>query len=253
MTRARGFRETWIAGVDGCRAGWIAALKNAESTTWHFRFAATLTEIVNCERQPAVIAIDMPTGFAVCAERGGRACERAARLRLPGKTSSVFPTPCRRALKERVYRTANEANCNSGPDRVGLTQQAFHLFGKMRELDSLMRSDQSIAVRVFEAHPELAFMRMNGGAPVLSRKRRPKGQEERRVLLKHNGFANAKELWEVCRAKAGLRRNQARLDDALDAAAVCLTAQRIHGRTAICLPTDSPPCDSYGLPMAIWY
>jgi predicted RNase H-like nuclease len=242
----------WVAGIDGCRAGWIAAIRNLDTQVWHFRFARTLAEIVDADEQPGVIAIDMPTGFAECAERGGRACERAARALLVGKTSSVFPTPCRAALDAATHPEAGALNRGSGPAGVGLTRQAFHLFPKMRELDALLRARPSLCRRVFEAHPELAFLRMNGGHPVLPPKRTRPGQVQRRRLLARHGFASAEARWLAYRREAGLRTSDAALDDALDAAAVCRTALLICQREACHLP-EHIEHDRHGLPMAIWY
>ncbi len=242
----------WIAGVDGCRAGWIAVFRSIESGVWRFRFAPTLTGIVDAEERPRIVAIDMPTGFADCAERSGRPCERAARKLLPGKTSSVFATPCRAALEAKTYAAASTLNCDSGPHGVRLTKQCYNLFPKMQELDALLRSRPTLHRHIFEAHPELAFTRMNGGRPVLAPKRTAEGQTARQRLLARHGFASAARVWAAYRQDTGLRRSDAGLDDALDAAAVCRTALLIHGDAAAHLPGRIER-DRYGLPMAIWY
>jgi predicted RNase H-like nuclease len=242
----------WIAGVDGCRAGWIAAFSNIGTGEWLFRFAPSLEGIVGAEAQLCTVAIDMPTGFAECAERGGRACERSARVLLRRKASSVFPTPCRNALAQESHPDACAANRASGPDRRGVPIQTYGLFSKMRELDQLLRSNRALRSVIFEAHPELAFMQMKG-EPLGSRKRQPQGQSERQHLLKAQGFGDVGTRWADCRSQAGLKRDQAGFDDALDAAALCVTAHRIFCRTAICLPANPAPCDREGLPMAIWY
>ncbi|MCW5748600.1 MAG: DUF429 domain-containing protein [Alphaproteobacteria bacterium] len=243
---------TWVAGVDGCRAGWIAALRDVESGAWHFRFAPALVDILDAEERPRLVAVDMPTGFAERAERGGRACERAARRLLVGKTSSVFPTPCRAALAQDTHAAASAENRRNSDDGVGLTRQAFHLFAKMRELDGLLRARTTLRRRIFEAHPELAFLRMNGGRPVLSRKRKADGQAERQGLLARHGFGAATTRWDTYRGQSGLLRRQVALDDALDATAVCRTALLIHGGEAARLPATVER-DRQGLPMAIWY
>lgn len=243
---------TWIAGVDGCRAGWIAVLWNIESGEWRFRFSPALAGIVDAAEQPHVVAVDMPTGFADRAERGGRPCERAARKLLPGKTSSVFATPCRAALAADTYAEASALNHASGPHGVRLTKQCYNLFPKMRELDALLQARPALRRRIFEAHPELAFMRMNGGRPVLVPKRKPEGQAVRQRLLARHGFASTGRVWATYRHDAGLRRSDAGPDDGLDAAAVCRTALLIHRTEAAHLP-DSIARDCHGLPMAIWY
>ena len=83
----------------------------------------------------------------------------------------------------------------------------------MREVDELLRSRPRLKRIVYEAHPELAFARMNGGKPVLAKKRKPDGYAERRRLLAEHGFA-----CPVDRLPGAAR------DDILDAIAVCRTA-----------------------------
>src|SRR5262245_28686357 len=159
----------------------------------------------------------MPIGF-VDLPRPPRACEAEARKLLPGKASSVFPTPCRPALACTTHAQANAVSRRLG---VGLNQQTFHLFPKMREVDALLRMQPKLKRIVREAHPELAFARMNDGKPVLSKKRKPEGYAERRRLLAEHGFACPVDRL------AGAAR-----DDILDAIAVCRTALLIAERKA---------------------
>ena len=81
----------------------------------------------------------MPIGF-VDVPRPPRLCEVEARKLMPGKASSVFPTPCRPAL---ACTTHAEANALSKTLGVGINQQTFHLFPKMREVDELLCSRPS--------------------------------------------------------------------------------------------------------------
>src|SRR5262245_14964647 len=169
-----------IGGADGCRAGWVVCRRDANGTL-DIRVVKTLAEA--CEGL-SILAVDMPIGF-VDHPRPPRQCEAEARRHLPGKASSVFPTPCRSAL---ACTTHAEANAVSKALGVGLNQQTFHLFPKMREVDELLRHKPALQAIVYEAHPELAFARMNGGKPVLSKKRQPDGYAERRRLLARHGF-----------------------------------------------------------------
>ncbi|MBL8673934.1 MAG: DUF429 domain-containing protein [Rhodospirillales bacterium] len=242
----------WVAGVDGCRAGWIAVFRDLDRGGWSFRFAAALEAILHAPECPAIVAVDMPMGFADVAERGGRHGEREARALLAGKSSSVFATPCRAALACDDYRDALAGNRASGPHGVGLSKQAFNLFPKMREVDALVRGSKDARARLREAHPELAFARMNNGAPVLAGKRTAEGARRRATLLARQGYSGATARWEAFRRDAGLRRADAALDDALDAAAVCRTAELIHAGDATRLPADIRR-DSHGIEMAIWY
>jgi hypothetical protein len=83
----------------------------------------------------------------------------------------------------------------------------------MREVDDLLRAQPRLKRIVYEAHPELAFARMNGGKPVLAKKRKPDGYAERCRLLAEHGFACSVD-----------RLSGAARDDILDAIAVCRTA-----------------------------
>jgi predicted RNase H-like nuclease len=185
----------------------------------------------------SILAVDMPIGF-VDVPRPPRACEAEARKLLPGKASSVFPTPCRAAL---ACLTHAEANATSRKLGIGINQQTFHLFPKMREVDALLRGSAKLRRVVFEAHPELAFARMNGGKPVLSKKRQPDGYSERLKLLARHGFRTKVE-----------RLLGAARDDILDAIAVCRTATLIAGGKATRLG-PARQRDSCGLPMNIWF
>jgi predicted RNase H-like nuclease len=222
-----------VGGADGCRTGWVICRRDDRGAL-DVRVVRTLAEA--CEGL-SILAVDMPIGF-VDVPRPPRACEAEARRLLPGKTSSVFPTPCRPALACTTHAEANAASRRLG---IGINQQTFHLFPKMREVDGLLRSRPKLKRIVYEAHPELAFARMNGGRPVLSKKRQPEGYAERcRLLAEHDFPSPADRLPGAAR------------DDILDAIAVCRTALLIAQGTA----TRLGPArirDSCGLPMNIWY
>ncbi|TAJ90601.1 MAG: DUF429 domain-containing protein [Reyranella sp.] len=222
-----------VAGADGCRTGWVICRRDGNGTL-DITVVKTLAEA--CEGL-SILAVDMPIGL-VDTPRPGRACEREARALLPGKSSSVFPTPCRPAL---ACTTHAEAHALSKTLGVGLTRQTFHLFPKMREVDALMRGDEAVRSIVHEAHPELAFARMNDGKPVLSKKRRPEGFVERLALLARHGFP-----WAP-RTLSGAAR-----DDVLDAMAVCRTALLIAQGAATRLGPEVER-DRHGLPMNIWF
>ncbi len=222
-----------VAGADGCRTGWVVCRRDADGTL-DIAVVKTLAEA--CEGL-SILAVDMPIGF-VDAPRPPRACEVEARRLLPGKASSVFPTPCRPALACTAHAEANALSKALG---VGINRQTFHLFPKMREVDALMRGNRALQRIVHEAHPELAFARMNDGRPVLSKKRQPEGRAERRRLLAEHGFRPTLE-----------RLSGAAPDDILDAIAVCRTATLIAAGTATRLgPADER--DRHGLPMNIWF
>jgi predicted RNase H-like nuclease len=222
-----------VAGADGCRTGWVVCRRDTDGSL-EIRVVKTLADA--CDGL-SILAVDMPIGLAD-APRPGRACESEARKLLPGKASSVFPTPCRPALACTTYAEANVVSKKLG---AGLTQQTFHLFPKLLEIDDLMRSQPDLHRIVREAHPELAFARMNEGKPVLSKKRKLEGYEERHRLLAQNGFKT-----DIERLPGAAR------DDILDAIACCRTATLIaDGKATRLGPADAR--DRCGLPMTIWF
>ena len=222
-----------VGGADGCRTGWVVCRRGTNGSL-DIRVVKTLAEA--CEGL-SILAVDMPIGLTDT-PRPGRACESEARALMPGKASSVFPTPCRPAL---ACTTHAEANATSQKLGLGLNQQTFHLFPKMREIDELMRGSRKLRHIVYEAHPELAFTRMNGGKPVLAKKRKPEGFAERQNLLLRHGFKwNPETIFGAAR------------DDVLDAMAVCRTAMLLAERSATRLG-PARERDRYGLPMNIWF
>ena len=222
-----------VGGADGCRTGWVVCRRDTDGTL-DIRVVKALADA--CEGL-SILAVDMPIGL-LDTPRPGRACESEARKLLPGKTSSIFPTPCRPALACTTYAQANAVSKKLG---VGLTQQTFHLFPKLREIDELLQTQSKLRRVIREAHPELAFARMNGGAPVLSKKRKLEGYEERRKLLAKHGFKT-----DIERLPGAAR------DDILDAMACCRTAMLIADHKAARLGL-ADAVDRFGLPMNIWF
>jgi predicted RNase H-like nuclease len=160
----------------------------------------TLDDVVGDVRTGRIdaVAVDMPIGLPAA---GPRACDVEARRRLGPRRSSVFPAPARRFLHAASFG-----------DVTGLSIQAFNLLPRIAELDALM--DPALQERVVEAHPELAFARLDGGAPLADSKRTRAGLAHRAALLGVD-------------VEAVPRRRGARADDVLDALVLVGTAVRI--------------------------
>ena len=129
----------------------------------------------------------------------------------------------------------------------GVSIQAFGIFAKIREVDALLRDHLALRERVFESHPEVAFMRLNGGIPMRLPKKikgtvNPDGMEERKALLCNLGYERA--LLDA-RPPTG-----AKPDDFLDAACMMLVADRIRRGEAMSFP-NPPERDALGIPVAI--
>ncbi|HEY7244940.1 MAG TPA: DUF429 domain-containing protein [Xanthobacteraceae bacterium] len=244
--------DHWLAGVDGCPAGWMVALARRNqhdgSTEIRLRIVPRFGDVLTADEAPAVIAVDIPIGLPARVGRGGRAAENSVRPLLGDRQSSVFSVPSRASLDQRDYRDACAvAVATSQPPRK-ISKQLFNIAPKIREVDACLRADPTAAARVFEVHPELVFWRLNGGR-ALAEPKKVKGRcyapglALRRCLLIASGIPA-----EVLH---GDPPNGAGPDDVLDALACAVIASRIRAGTAQSFP-DPPERDAFGLPMAIW-
>jgi predicted RNase H-like nuclease len=234
-----------FAGVDGCRAGWVVAVASEGVTQPTVEIVPDFAAVLRHCSAASAIAVDMPIGLSDFVEVGGREADRQARALLrPIRSSSVFPAPAREVVKARSYAEALMlSHEHSNGRRIGLSQQCFHLFGKIREIDDhIGPKDQE---RIFESHPEVAFCSLNHGNPMPHPKRTKPGQAERRVALASVGI-------DADLLEAGIPRRAAQADDILDAAVLCWLAGRIFRGEASRVP-EVPPFDSRGLRMEIWY
>ncbi|MEP3278841.1 MAG: DUF429 domain-containing protein [Stappiaceae bacterium] len=236
-----------VAGVDGCRAGWIAVFwQIGDPTGSKSRVFSTFSSLLDAEEAPQIIAVDMPIGLPEKVGAGGRGPERAVRPLLDQRQSSVFSVPSRRAVYCESYsQSCAVAYETSDPPRK-VSKQCFNLFPKIREIDRLMSA--SLEARVYEVHPELAFWRLNDETPmslpkkVKSRPSEP-GLSERQACLEKCGFS--REFFEMPRPKG------VGADDLLDASANSLIAARLHSGQARSFPSTFER-DSRGLRIAMW-
>ncbi len=234
----------WVAGVDGCPAGWLVVLRDvADAEPPRTCIVATFAAVLCLPETPAVIAVDIPIGLAEHTSTGGRLADTAARSLLGKRMSSVFPVPARAAVMQTDYLTACAVAQRHSEPPAKVSQQAFNIFPKIREVDDLMTP--ALQARVFECHPEVAFWAMNGQTPLALAKKAKgdagiSGSALRRDLLSANGFPVAfVERQHVSRRGAGQ-------DDFLDACACAWSAARILAGTALTFP-DAPPLDARGL------
>jgi predicted RNase H-like nuclease len=248
-----------VAGVDGCKAGWVAVCRAPDEQTV-VKVFPTFADLVAALSSDAAIAVDMPIGLPAFSSRGGRGPEALVRPLLGQRQSSVFSIPSRAALYARTdrfttldawyeaHRVASVvARATSSPPR-GVSIQAFGIFSKIRELDALLIARPELRTRVIESHPEVAFWQLNGRrAMELPKKVKGRvnapGMEERKALLARHGLARGFLDQAPPRGAAE--------DDFLDAAAVMLVAARFARGEAICFP-DPPGMDDHGLPVTIW-
>jgi predicted RNase H-like nuclease len=234
---------SWVAGVDGCRAGWVVVLARPQKSEQdrHIKLCAHFAEVLSLSPRPAVIAVDIPIGLLDTPRPGGRECDRQARRLLGRRASSVFTPPARALLQASRYEQVRSH---------GVSIQAFNILPKIREVDQMMTPE--LQTRIHEAHPELAF-RSLADAPMQHNKKTAAGHRERlRALSRAQGESLGEISRRITDALRDYRRVQVVPDDILDASILAWTALRIANGQASRLPLD-PPLDRKGLRMEIWY
>ncbi|MGV3633078.1 MAG: DUF429 domain-containing protein [Pseudorhodoplanes sp.] len=240
--------DIWLAGVDGCRAGWIVAFVRPGGDETIIRVAKHFADVIAAPENPGIVAVDMPVGLPERTGYGGRAAENAVRPLLGARQSAVFSVPSRAALNETDYREACAvALATSDPPRK-ISKQLFMIAPRIREVDDCLRGNATAASRVFEVHPELAFWRLNGESS-LAEPKKVKGRPYEPGLTLRRSLLVAADM-PASLVEAAPPKG-AGADDLLDALACAAIARRIHAGLAQPFP-DPPPVDRYGLRMAIW-
>src|SRR5215470_11300456 len=125
----------FVAGVDGCRAGWVTFKVEIPSL-------ATSVEVLDLPKLLSsrpddllCLAIDIPIGLL----NGSRACDKAARKLLgQPRGTSVFEAPCRAALSATTHAAASQINREK--TGRGLSQQAFGIIPKIKQVDDAIQT-----------------------------------------------------------------------------------------------------------------
>jgi predicted RNase H-like nuclease len=202
-----------VAGIDGCRGGWLVATLPAGGgprDDAEVRVHPDLAGIAASLRSGrlAAAAIDMPIGLPAA---GSRVCDREARRLLGPRRSSVFPAPVRAVLGTASY--AEACAVSRAVSGKALSKQLYNIVDKIRVLDGLQ--SPQLQQRLFEACPELSFACLAGGRPMQHPKRSAEGRAERVALLE-------RKLGPL----GGAPPAGAAPDDVLDAFALAWTARR---------------------------
>lgn len=226
----------FVAGVDGCRAGWVAFKVELPSL-------ATSVDLVDLPKLLSsraddllCLAIDIPIGLL----NSSRACDKAARKLLgQPRGTSVFAAPCRAALSAITHAAASQINREK--TGRGLSQQAFGIIPKIKRVDDAIRPEYQRWV--LEVHPEVCFWALNQRRAMAHNKKTKEGTAERITLLRHPFAQIERDLAN--------RPSRVGADDLLDAAAAAWTALRWYRKEAecVCLPEN----DEKGLEVTIYY
>jgi predicted RNase H-like nuclease len=233
-------------GVDGCKAGWIAAVKDSTGKV-RLEVYPTISELWKAHHDAYCISIDIPIGFRTC-EDGyeERLCDKEARKALgQPRGSSVFVVPCREAIYKDTFENASLINHRFTGRKI--SRQTWAIMPKMREVDSFLQDHADVREVFKEIHPEVCFWGLARMKSMKANKKEWVGTEERiGVLLPFLPEVKDLLLFGMTSLKGKILT-----DDILDALAALVTIGGEDGSLRI-LP-GNPEIDSTGLPMSMAY
>jgi len=129
-----------IAGVDGYKKGWIAAMDDGQSIT-----VRPFPLFIDIARYPGLelILVDIPIGLV---DKGIRKPDQEARNLLKARACCVFNAPLRLILDCTRHQEALNVLRNRG--FKGITAQSWGIVKKVREVDSVLRSVPTLQRRI---------------------------------------------------------------------------------------------------------
>lgn len=232
-----------IAGVDGCKRGWLVAIsagwpcEELPELVFCRDFSLVLETTVSC----SVVVVDMPIGLPSGDEC--RKCDIAARDEIGRKDSKrIFMTPPRQSLQASTAEEFQQIHRRLKGKGAGIP--VWGIAQKLKEVDAEM--NPKIQEHTMEFHPELAWKQLAGN--VLASKHTAKGILQRLEFIK-------KFIPEVAGFGDVPAATRGKIDDVLDALVGLATAHSIatgpdYNRR---LPLDEPGRDERGLRMEIWF
>lgn len=217
-----------VLGADACPAGWFVTVIDSGnvSTDTFGAFERLMDEHAGAHHVLVDIPIGLPTD-----ER--RRCDKEARDLLGCRGNSVFYSPSEGAIECTDYDEANDTHRDDLGH--GLSQQAFHISDKIREVRSVVGSQYDGNVR--ESHPELCFAALND-QPIAYSKSSDPGQRLRLELLDEN-LDGAKAVYEDVRDRRPL--TEVGRDDILDAMVLAVAARQDSLATVPSDPDTNEP------------
>jgi predicted RNase H-like nuclease len=218
---------TSVIGIDGCKAGWIAA-KALENKSISFQIIKNLNDNYLKEGNLSHIGIDIPLQLS---HSGKRLAEIEARALLRNRACTIFSPPTLNALRAKNYIDACDVNFKECGKRI--SKQSWNLFPKIKEAQEFLQNNSISKLGIFEVHPELSFMAMNDMSLIKASKKTDIGREIRIKLVK-KFFPNFS--FELVRNK--YKKTQVLDDDILDSISVLWSTQRIVDNIAKFVPRD---------------
>ena len=163
-------------GLDWAGNGWLGIILRDDGDH-DFDLFPSILNVWSNHKDAEQILIDIPIGLS---ETGKRACdERAAEFLNPIRNNSVFSTPVRKAVYAKTLTEAKEINEEFG---FSISNQAWSICLRIREVDELFDEFSEATGRVRESHPEVCFAALHG-SPMEHRKSTEEGLCERKDVL----------------------------------------------------------------------
>ena len=211
-----------VAGVDGCRGGWIIVYSN--NNLLQGEMLKDINELLDFQRRVNIarIAIDIPVGLPA-KEKIYRNVDKKAKELLKERSSSVFFAPIAELVKykeEYDYQKDYKEICEESIRLTGkkISRQIFCIFNKLQDVEK--HKDRMIKNGFIEFHPELCWKNIN------SSKKKASGYKER--LKEIASELNMAEE-EVDNFIKSIRNNRCKIiakDDVIDALCGLIVAKK---------------------------
>ncbi len=231
------------AGIKTCKAGWLLISFDPGDSRYEILHDDSEFEgaFESCDR----IWIDIPIGLND--EAFERQCDILLREKLgTDHADSIFTPPIRPVLDAPTYAEASMQLYELTGEK--LSPNSWGMTPRIRKVDTLLRAKESWREKVFESHPELLFMQINGGR-IFQSKKTKKGIRHRLGLVS-GVIPEAKELFRSM--KEEYRRNEVEETEMVDGLVLALAARKSADQPVKSLP-ESPETDSEGLRRAIHF
>ncbi len=227
--------KDYVVGIDWMKPYWLAVeICNGEIVT---RKLSKIHEIDRYKNAKAVL-IDIPIGLSESVEENANRPDREARNLLPTlRKSTIFPVPCRQAIKMATY--ADSKIENQHILGKSLPSQSFAFSKMILQVDNFLEANPEWKNRLMESHPEVAFQMLNHGRGLQYSKHTEAGIAERVGILQNYGVDTNALLKDY-----SVKRHE----DVLDALCLAVSAQQGCENGFFTLP-NNPVCDSHGLKM----
>ena len=240
-----------VAGVDWAGGEWLAVIFEDGSYSKCI-LESDFETLWRCVPSLDRMLIDVPIGLPDDEETltNREEVDSLARA-VTGRPSSVFPVPSRKACKQanngEPYETVTETN----RDEIGkgLSRQSYHIAPGIDEVDSFLRTNDSVSDIVIESHPEVCFRGLLG-EELQHSKQAAAGIGERLEALDGHLDTPGTVLKTICEELAA-ESTDATVDDVIDALGLAVTAWKTREDSKY-LPED-PEHDSENLPIQMVY